>query len=197
MYPTANIWIIGHSLGGSLASLLGATFGVPTVAFESPAEKLAASRLHLPSPVRLLDISPVRSTLTTISCYSGIAWWGMECSHRSRTSHMYTTPRIRYPWELVMASHLHALSEGTPLRRRESSSPRHSLPTSRRPTYILVRTIIAVTKVSPSFTTPSRTSRGPSQCGHTASSTSSIISSTRRGHLRSRWAGKSRRQSQR
>jgi lipase ATG15 len=51
MYPEANIWIIGHSLGGALASLLGATFGVPVVAFESPGEKMAAARLHLPSPV--------------------------------------------------------------------------------------------------------------------------------------------------
>lgn len=41
----------GHSLGGSLASLLGVTFGVPVVAFEAPGEKLAAARLHLPTPV--------------------------------------------------------------------------------------------------------------------------------------------------
>ena len=40
-------------MGGSLASLLGATFGVPVVAFEAPGEKLAASRLHLPLPVRI------------------------------------------------------------------------------------------------------------------------------------------------
>lgn len=43
---------VGHSLGGSLASLLGATFGVPAVGFEAPGEKLASQRLHLPSPVR-------------------------------------------------------------------------------------------------------------------------------------------------
>lgn len=43
----------GHSLGGSLAALLGATFGVPVVAFETPGEKMAATRLHLPSPVRI------------------------------------------------------------------------------------------------------------------------------------------------
>ena len=49
--PDSNIWIIGHSLGGALASLLGATFGAPVVTFESPGEKMAASRLHLPSPV--------------------------------------------------------------------------------------------------------------------------------------------------
>lgn len=53
MYPHANIWLIGHSLGGALASLIGVTFGTPVVAFEAPGEKMAASRLHLPSPVSL------------------------------------------------------------------------------------------------------------------------------------------------
>ncbi|KAK9466244.1 Alpha/Beta hydrolase protein [Lipomyces arxii] len=50
LYPDANIWATGHSLGGAMASLLGRTFGLPTVAFEAPAEKLAAKRLHLPFP---------------------------------------------------------------------------------------------------------------------------------------------------
>jgi lipase ATG15 len=50
MYPNANIWLVGHSLGGSIAGLLGATFGVPTVAFEAPGERLASQRLHLPTP---------------------------------------------------------------------------------------------------------------------------------------------------
>ncbi|KAG6329812.1 hypothetical protein ID866_9277 [Astraeus odoratus] len=54
MYPHANIWIIGHSLGGAISSLIGATFGAPVVAFEAPGEKLAATRLHLPSPVGFL-----------------------------------------------------------------------------------------------------------------------------------------------
>lgn len=51
IYPEANIWVIGHSLGGALSSLLGATFGAPTVTFEAPGAKMAAQRLHLPMPV--------------------------------------------------------------------------------------------------------------------------------------------------
>jgi len=53
--PNSNIWMVGHSLGGALASLVGVTFGLPTVTFESPGERLAATRLHLPSPV---SVSP-------------------------------------------------------------------------------------------------------------------------------------------
>ncbi|KAG8933740.1 putative lipase atg15 [Tulasnella sp. 419] len=67
MYPNANIWVIGHSLGGSLASLMGATFGVPVVAFEAPGERMAARRLHLPSPPELLHITHVYHTADVIA----------------------------------------------------------------------------------------------------------------------------------
>lgn len=50
-FPHAvNIWMVGHSLGGAVASLAGLTFGLPTVTFEAPGDMLAARRLHLPLP---------------------------------------------------------------------------------------------------------------------------------------------------
>ncbi|KAK7036135.1 putative lipase ATG15 [Favolaschia claudopus] len=62
MYPEANIWLTGHSLGGGLASLIGITFGAPVVAFEVPGDKLAASRLHLPSPPSIHHVTHVYHT---------------------------------------------------------------------------------------------------------------------------------------
>jgi putative lipase involved disintegration of autophagic bodies len=67
MYPDSDIWVIGHSLGGALASLLGVTFGVPVVAFESPGEKMAAGRLHLPSPPSTQHVTHVYHTADPIA----------------------------------------------------------------------------------------------------------------------------------
>ncbi|VVT44536.1 uncharacterized protein SAPINGB_P000449 [Magnusiomyces paraingens] len=50
IYPSSDIWITGHSLGGSLASLVGRTYGLPTVTYEAPGELLPSRRLHLPMP---------------------------------------------------------------------------------------------------------------------------------------------------
>lgn len=51
LYPhVKNIWVAGHSLGGSLSALLGRTYGLPVFAIEAPAELLATKRLHLPTP---------------------------------------------------------------------------------------------------------------------------------------------------
>ena len=50
LYPDSDIWLVGHSLGGAVTSLLGLTFGLPVVTFEAPGDALAASRLGLPPP---------------------------------------------------------------------------------------------------------------------------------------------------
>jgi lipase ATG15 len=40
LYPHSAIWITGHSLGGSLASLLALTNSIPAVTFEAPGDLL-------------------------------------------------------------------------------------------------------------------------------------------------------------
>ena len=50
LYPTSNIWIVGHSLGGAVSSLLAQAFGVPAVTFEAYGDALASKRLGLPLP---------------------------------------------------------------------------------------------------------------------------------------------------
>lgn len=47
-YKTATVFLTGHSLGGALATLVGLTYDAPAVSFESPGDRLAAQRLHLP-----------------------------------------------------------------------------------------------------------------------------------------------------
>ncbi|TDL17406.1 alpha/beta-hydrolase [Rickenella mellea] len=67
MYPDSTIWITGHSLGGALGSLLGVTFGVPVVSFESPGDRMAAARLHLPTPPSTQHITHVYHTADPIA----------------------------------------------------------------------------------------------------------------------------------
>lgn len=50
LYPNAEIWMAGHSLGGAVASFLSLTFGHPAVTFEAVPEAMPASRLGLPVP---------------------------------------------------------------------------------------------------------------------------------------------------
>ncbi|KAF7363580.1 putative lipase ATG15 [Mycena sanguinolenta] len=66
LYPTANVWLVGHSLGGSLAALLGTTYGLPAVAFEAPGERLAAQRLHLPIPPTDGSLDPFLPAVTHV-----------------------------------------------------------------------------------------------------------------------------------
>jgi lipase ATG15 len=49
-YPDSNVWLVGHSLGGTVSGLLGLTYGLPAVTFEAIPEALAAARLGLPQP---------------------------------------------------------------------------------------------------------------------------------------------------
>lgn len=50
VYPNSNVWVVGHSLGGAVSSMLGLTYGLPVVTFEAVPEALPASRLGLPVP---------------------------------------------------------------------------------------------------------------------------------------------------
>lgn len=49
-YPNASIWLVGHSLGGAMASLVGLTLNFPAVTFETPPDRLPAQRLGLTIP---------------------------------------------------------------------------------------------------------------------------------------------------
>jgi lipase ATG15 len=50
MYPHANVWMSGHSLGGSLSAMIGLTYGVPVLTFQAVPDALPSSRLGLPIP---------------------------------------------------------------------------------------------------------------------------------------------------
>ncbi|KAF2167291.1 hypothetical protein M409DRAFT_66303 [Zasmidium cellare ATCC 36951] len=49
-YPNSDVWLSGHSLGGVVSSLLGLTYGLPTLTFEAFPDAMAANRLGLPVP---------------------------------------------------------------------------------------------------------------------------------------------------
>lgn len=50
LYPDADIWLAGHSLGGSVSALIGLTYGRPVLTFEAVPDALPANRLGLPVP---------------------------------------------------------------------------------------------------------------------------------------------------
>ncbi|KAF1978448.1 autophagy related lipase Atg15 [Bimuria novae-zelandiae CBS 107.79] len=50
LYPNAEIWMAGHSLGGAVSSFLGLTYGHPALTFEAVPDAMPAARLGLPVP---------------------------------------------------------------------------------------------------------------------------------------------------
>lgn len=50
MYPNAEIWLAGHSLGGSISAMIGLTYGRPVLTFQAVPDALPANRLGLPIP---------------------------------------------------------------------------------------------------------------------------------------------------
>jgi len=112
LYPHANVWLIGHSLGGSLAGLLGVTFGVPVVTFEAPGEKMAAGRLHLPSPPSTQHVTHLYHTADVIamgactgvlsSC--GIAGYAMESRCHQGKTILYDT-MTKLNWSADVRTH--------------------------------------------------------------------------------------------
>ncbi|KAF4603767.1 putative lipase atg15 [Pleurotus pulmonarius] len=91
LYPSANIWLVGHSLGGSLASLLGATFGLPAIAFEAPGERLAAQRLHLPLPPPVTSPNSTSTPSPTASLLPNIPRRRIPSTAPLPVTHIYHT----------------------------------------------------------------------------------------------------------
>lgn len=50
LYPNADIWLSGHSLGGSVGAMIGLTYGRAALTFESVPDALPSNRLGLPIP---------------------------------------------------------------------------------------------------------------------------------------------------
>lgn len=50
MYPNAEVWMAGHSLGGAVSSFIALTYGHPALTFEAVPEAMPAARLGLPTP---------------------------------------------------------------------------------------------------------------------------------------------------
>lgn len=115
-YPDSEVWVTGHSLGGALSSLLGRTYGLPVVTFESPGEMLATKRLHLPSPPGLPvemehiwhfgnNADPIfMGVCNGASSSCGIAGYAMETVCHSGLKCIYDTVRDM-GWHVNILNH--------------------------------------------------------------------------------------------
>jgi lipase ATG15 len=50
LYPDSEVWLSGHSLGGSVSAMVGLTYGRPVLTFQAVPDALPANRLGLPVP---------------------------------------------------------------------------------------------------------------------------------------------------
>ncbi|ORX33672.1 Alpha/Beta hydrolase protein [Kockovaella imperatae] len=116
MYPHANIWLVGHSLGGSVSAMIGLSFGAPAVTIEAPGDRLPASRLHLPlppgMPAEKTGITHVYHTADPIpmgactGAYSGCyaAGFAMESSCHTGQTILYDTVTVK-GWAVDIRTH--------------------------------------------------------------------------------------------
>ncbi|CAG8732135.1 19424_t:CDS:2, partial [Racocetra fulgida] len=100
-YPKAKVWLTGHSLGGALSGLIGLTYGIPVVAFESPGERLPARRLHLPGPPA---IPYDKMNIWHIGHSADPIFMGMETKCHLGKSSMFDVIG-KYKWHLNIQNH--------------------------------------------------------------------------------------------
>ncbi|WVF67139.1 hypothetical protein IAT40_001884 [Kwoniella sp. CBS 6097] len=116
MYPNSTIWLVGHSLGGSVSSLIGLAFGAPAVTYEAPGDRLAAERLHLPLPPGMpsdkTGITHIYHTADPIpmgacnGAYSGCyaAGFALESKCHTGQTIMYDTVTVK-GWSVDIRTH--------------------------------------------------------------------------------------------
>jgi len=116
MFPDSTIWLVGHSLGGAVAAMIGLSFGSPVVTFESLGDHLPAKRLHLPLPPGLpadkTGITHVYHTAdpipmgTCTGAYSGCyaAGFALETKCHTGKTILYDTVTVK-GWSVDVRTH--------------------------------------------------------------------------------------------